>query len=128
MRATGVTAVVMIVSGLRRMWRSERPVRTVVSLRTWVADMSVLLPGVVRLADEGEEDVFEARLLLDVLDLGRRQQPLELVEGAVLDDAALVEDRDAVGELLGLVEVLGRQEHGGAGVGEVLDGVPDLDA
>ncbi len=30
--AIGVTAVVMMVSGLRRMWRSDRLVRVVVSL------------------------------------------------------------------------------------------------
>ncbi len=41
MRAIGVTAVVMIVSGLRRMWRSERPVRTVVSPKKWVVLMTV---------------------------------------------------------------------------------------
>ena len=34
--AIGVTAVVMMVSGLRTMWRSERPVRAPVSLRTCV--------------------------------------------------------------------------------------------
>jgi hypothetical protein len=34
---------------------------------------------------------------------------LEFGEGAVLDDRALVQDRDAVGKLLGLIEVLGGQ-------------------
>jgi hypothetical protein len=38
-----------------------------------------------------------------------------------------VQDRDPVGELLGLVEVLGREQHGGALLGEALDGLPDLE-
>ena len=130
----------MIVSGLRRMWRSERPVRTAVSPRTWVVIGVPFVPGrcrwlrspsvgvgVAGVADEGEEDVLEGGLLLDVLDLGGREQLLELGEGAVLDDRALVQDRDAVGELLGLVEVLGGQQHGRAALGEFLDGLPHLD-
>ena len=80
------------------------------------------------LADEREEDVLEGRLLLDVLDLGGREELLELGEGAVLDDRALVQDRDAVGELLGLVEVLRRQQHGRAALREILDGLPHLEA
>jgi hypothetical protein len=36
-----------------------------------------------------------------------RQKRLELCKGAVGDDAALVQDGDPVGELLGLVQVLG---------------------
>ena len=58
-------------------------------------------------ADDREEDVFEGGLLLDVLDLGGRQQLLELGQGAVDDDPALVEDRDPVGKLLGLVRGTG---------------------
>jgi len=75
----------------------------------------------------GEEDVFEGRLLLDVGDLGRREQLPQLGEGAVGDDPALVEDRDPVRELLGLVEVLRGEQHRGAVAGEFLDGLPDLD-
>ena len=44
------------------------------------------------------------------------------------DDATLVEDRDLVGELFGLVEVLGGEQHRGAPAGEFLDGLPHLDA
>ena len=55
--------------------------------------------------DEREEDVFEAQLLLDVLDLGRRHQRLELGERAVDEDPALVEDPDPVGELRRLVRL-----------------------
>jgi len=39
-----------------------------------------------------------------------------------------VQDRDLVGELLGLVEILGGEEHGGAAAGEVLDDLPHLEA
>jgi hypothetical protein len=52
---------------------------------------------------------------------------LEFGEGAVLDDRALVQDRDAVGKLLGLIEVLGGQQHGRAALGELLDCLPHLD-
>src|SRR5690349_18667037 len=107
--AIGVTAVVMIVSGLRRMWRSDRFVRTVVSPRAWMVMGSSLRGG--RVADDGQEDLLERRLLLDVLDLRGRHQRLELGERAVGDDAALVQDGNAVGEVLGLVEVLRRQQH-----------------
>ena len=139
--AIGVTAVVMIVSGLRRMWRRERP-----SSAVGVAD-EVLVHrrdlscrgdrdgrGVVQgssrraTTDEREEDVFEARLLLDVLHLGRRHQRLELGERAVHEDPALVEDRDPVGELLGLVEVLRGEQDRGAAAGELADGLPHLQA
>ena len=108
----------MIVSGLRRMWRSDRPVRTAVSPRGCV----VIIP----LLGEGQEDVFQARLLLDVLDLRRGKQLLELGQGAVDDDASLVKDRYPVGEMLGLVQVLRREEYGCAGPGELGDGIPHL--
>jgi hypothetical protein len=39
-----------------------------------------------------------------------------------------VQDRDPVGEFLGLVEILGRQERGRAAIGEILDHLPHLDA
>ena len=39
---------------------------------------------------------------------------LELAAGALGDDPAVVDDGDAVGELVGLVEVLRREQHGGA--------------
>jgi len=48
-------------------------------------------------ANEREEDVLEGRLLLDVLDLGGREQLLELGQGPVDDDPALVEDRARIG-------------------------------
>jgi len=57
-----------------------------------VAVRALAAPGPV--GDDGEEDVLEARLLLDVFDLGRRDQPLELGEGAVhLDPTPREESR-----------------------------------
>ena len=53
---------------------------------------------------------------------------LSSVEGAVHDDPTLVEDRDPVGELFGLVQVLRREQHRRAMPGEFLDGLPHLDA
>lgn len=67
-------------------------------------------------------------LLLDVLARGRREEGRKFGEGAVGDDATLVQDRDPVGELLGLLEVLRGQQHRGARFGELLDGLPDLNA
>ena len=49
-------------------------------------------------------------------------------EGAVRDDPPLVEDRDPVGELFGLVEILRREQHRRAVLGEFLDGLPHLEA
>src|SRR5918995_512367 len=106
MRAIGMIVVVMMVSGLRVMWRRDRPVSRAVSpkkrlviacsLRVGadaaVAGVGVLAGG----SDDGEEDVLEGRLLLDVLDLGGRQELLQLGEGAVGDDPSLVQDGDPV--------------------------------
>ena len=80
------------------------------------------------MAGDREEDVLEGGLLLDVLDLGRREKLLEFGEGAVHDDPTLVQDRDPVGELLSLVQILRGEQHRGAVLGEFLDGLPHLDA
>ena len=53
---------------------------------------------------------------------------LELERGALGDDPAVVDDDDVVGELVGLVEVLGGEEQGGAVAHEVAQHVPQLDA
>ena len=99
----------------------ERPVSTAVSPKKCVlmTGPSVSVPcrrsvASCRRADEREEDLLEGGLLLDVLDLRRRQELLQLGERAVRDDAPLVQDRDPVRELLGLVEVLRGEQHGGA--------------
>src|SRR5579864_2512286 len=112
MKAIGMIAVVMMVSRLRAMWRRDRPSRTQVSPKNCTVILSPLHRAAV--SDQREEDVLERGLLLDVLDLGRRQQPLELAERPVHDDAPPVEDRDAIRELLGLVQVLRREQHRGA--------------
>jgi hypothetical protein len=75
-------------------------------------------------AGDREEDVFEGGLLLDVLGPGGRQQLPELGQGAADDDPALVQDRDPAGQPLGLVEVLGGEQHGRAARGELPDGPP----
>jgi hypothetical protein len=53
---------------------------------------------------------------------------LELVGGAVGDDGAAVDHRDAVGQALGLVEVLRGQQDGRALGDEALDRLPQADA
>ncbi len=53
-----------------------------------------------------------------------RNEPLELVGRALGDDAAVVEHRDPVGELVRLVEVLGGEQHGGAVRDEAAHDVP----
>ena len=49
---------------------------------------------------------------------------LELPGGSLRDDASSVEDRDAVGELVGLLEVLRGEEHRGAVTDQVVDDLP----
>jgi hypothetical protein len=51
---------------------------------------------------------------------------LELPGGALGDDPAVVDDGDPVGQLVGLVQVLGGQQDGGAAGGQRSDDVPDL--
>jgi hypothetical protein len=53
---------------------------------------------------------------------------LELGQGAVDEDPTLVEDRDPVGEVFGLLQILGGEQHRGATLGELLDGLPYLEA
>src|ERR1700728_1207867 len=137
-------AVVMMVSGLRVMWRMDRPSRTAVSPAKCVfivcslafgaaaAGRAVVAAGTVAAgtvaAGDGEEDVLERLLFLDVLDLGGREELLQLRERAVRDDPPLVQDRDPVGELFGLVQVLRREQHCRAAPGEFPDGLPHLEA
>ena len=53
---------------------------------------------------------------------------LQLARRARGDRLAVVDDHDVVGELVGLLEVLRRQQHVGAGGDERPDRVPQLDA
>src|SRR5262249_12912749 len=78
--------------------------------------------------DERQEDVFEARLLLDVLHLCRGQERLELRERAVTEDPAFVQNRDSVRELPRLVEILRGEQDRGAAAGEIADRLPYIEA
>ena len=51
---------------------------------------------------------------------------LELIGGAVGEDAAAVDDHDLVGELVGFLQVLGGEQHSGAVVDKPTDGLPEL--
>jgi len=51
---------------------------------------------------------------------------LELAGGAFGDEAAVVDDGDPVGELVGLLQVLGGQQHRGAAGGQRANQFPDL--
>jgi hypothetical protein len=53
---------------------------------------------------------------------------LQLVGAALGDDPAAVDDGDAVGEAVGLVEVLGGEQDGGAGGDPPFDRLPEGDA
>jgi hypothetical protein len=94
------------------------------------ADAAALASAAVLavVTDDGEEDVLERRLLFDVFDLGGREQLPELGESAVHDDPTPVEDRDPIGEVFGLVQIVRREPHRRAVLGEFLDGPPHLDA
>ena len=58
------------------------------------------------------------------LDALSADPPLELVGGAVGDDVAVVDDDDVLGQLVGLLEVLRRQQQGRAVADEAADDVP----
>ena len=53
-----------------------------------------------------------------------RDAPLELAPGSLGDDPAAVKDRDPVGKLVGLVQILGGQEDRDAAGDQVADAVP----
>ncbi len=53
---------------------------------------------------------------------------LQFFGGAFGDEPAVVDDGDAVGELVGLLEVLGGEEDGGAAAHEVSDDLPEVEA
>ena len=73
-------------------------------------------PGFVALADVAHPHVQGAGA----------DRRLEVAARALGDDAAVVDDGEALGELVGLVEVLRRQQHGGALADEHAHDVPDL--
>ena len=51
---------------------------------------------------------------------------LELAWGAGGEAAAAVNDHDVVGQLVGFLQVLGGEQHGGAGLDQLADGLPQL--
>jgi hypothetical protein len=53
---------------------------------------------------------------------------LELAGGAGGDGPAVVDDHHPAGQVVGLVQVLGGEQHVGAGRDQAADGVPELDA
>src|SRR5262249_1300752 len=88
-----------------------RPCRRCSHCRVAVLTAAVVAAAVLAVTDDGEEDVLKGRLLLDVFDLGGREQLLELGEGAAPDDPAPVEERDPAGAPVALVPVLRREHH-----------------
>jgi hypothetical protein len=70
---------------------------------------------------------FVGALELDVEPLAA-DLVLQLVRGAGGDHLAVVDHHDAVGEAVGLVEVLGGEQHRGAGQHARLDRLPHADA
>src|SRR5258708_24964569 len=57
-------------------------------------------------------------------DVAARNAPFELIGGALGDKLSAVEDSDPVGELVGLLEVLRREEDRDPARGEVADDLP----
>ena len=57
-------------------------------------------------------------------DVAARDEPLELLRGAFDDQPAVVEQRDPVGEVVGLLQVLRGEEDGDAAGHEVTDDLP----
>ena len=115
MMAIGMIAVVMMVSGLRVTWRMVRPVRTAVSPTKCVAMMvPYFLLDVVGSPTTAKKTSSRVGCFSTYSTLAGGSSCLELGQGAVDDDPALVQDRDPVGQLLGLVQVLGREQHGRA--------------
>src|SRR6266542_501787 len=62
------------------------------------------------------------------LDDGAADPVLELLAGALADQPAVVDDRDAVGQLVRLLQVLGGQQHGRPGADQVADQLPEVGA
>ena len=121
----------------------------------WIDSRSTSIPGVVQLVEQLAERVHGAVCgdLEDELvlvrssrreEFGRRAQQvrtsevepdvaagdaaLQLGRGSFGDDPALVEHRDPVGQLVRLVEVLGGEQDGDAGRGELADDLPHGEA
>ena len=87
-------------------------------------ELVVVAGGRVR-HPEGASGRFElARVGEPQADVTAGDEPLELVRSALGDQLPVVEERDPVGELVRLVQVLRRQEDGDAAGREVADDLP----
>ena len=126
--STLISLVIVVLVALPMGFRSGAGVLAWLAVAGIVVLLTLALTWVAVIAGDGEEDVFEGRLLLDIFDLGGREELLQLGEGSVRDDPPLVEDRDPVGELFGLVQVLRREQHRRAAPGQFPDGLPHLEA
>ena len=89
-----------------------------------VVDARVLAAERCEQLDRAAEVVVAADADLHDVAPGQR---LQLVRRARGDRTAMVDDDHMVGELVGLLEVLRRQQHVGAAVDEGADGVPQVD-
>jgi hypothetical protein len=96
--------------------RQGQPVRTPVFLRDAAADPSERCLGLVALSDVEQ---------FDLEDLAANAV-LELVARSLGDHAAVVDHGDLVRELIGLLEVLRRQQNRRAFAAQVADDRPDL--
>ena len=96
--------------------RQGQPVRTPVFLRDAATDPRERCLGLVALSDVGQLDLED--LAADVV--------LELVARSLGDHAAVVDHGDLVRELIGLLEVLRRQQDRRAFAAQVADDLPDL--
>src|SRR3954447_5294825 len=70
-----------------------------------------------------EEDVVERRLAVELEPIA--QLALELLRRALAHDQPAVDDRKAIAELVGLLQVLGGEEHGRPVAVDALDLLPD---
>ena len=111
------------------------------SASRWTARGRASSPGTateswLRPEGSGTPEPISARMLRDVVEPGRigradldpltADHPLEAVRGVVGDDPAVVDDADLVGQRVGLVQVLGGQQHGRSLGDEVADDVPHV--
>ena len=92
-------------------------------LRQADAHAAVVVGSGVADADQGGPGLLLVARGDVELERGGTDGGLELVGAALLDDAAVIDDGDAAGQLVGLLEVLGRQQHGHA---VLLVQAPDL--
>jgi hypothetical protein len=77
-------------------------------------------------SERGHGPVGVAVVVQPHLEHGRAEVGLELGRRPLGDDPSLVDDGEHLGQAVGLLEVLGGQQHGGAVVDERLDHLPQV--